>query len=97
MTDQALSNSAHLDVCSRVGFGHYHFRNWSWDFECPTCGRKGRFSLNFLGQRTVMCDGRKFHKVHDRYGDYRKAGLSMDNVIAAMERHEQRKAIRSVA
>jgi len=49
-------------ICNVTGYGHYHYKNWSHDFRCPSCGRVGRFSLNFLGQRHVMCDGTKFTK-----------------------------------
>lgn len=35
----------------------YSTHNWSDRFTCPTCGRSRRYSLNFLGQRTPMCDG----------------------------------------
>jgi hypothetical protein len=56
--------SAHeLVLCERTGHGYYSYRNWSSTFRCPLCGRSGRFSLNFLGQRNVMCGGNKFTKV----------------------------------
>jgi hypothetical protein len=37
----------------------YSYRNWSDAFQCPTCEQKRRYSLNFLGQRKVICDGVK--------------------------------------
>lgn len=37
----------------------YSFRNWSDEFKCPTCGQSRRYSLNFLGQRKLICDGQK--------------------------------------
>lgn len=49
-------------ICKKTGHGHYHYKNWSYDFTCPACSRIGRFSLNFLGQRNVICDGAKFTK-----------------------------------
>lgn len=29
-------------------------------FRCPSCGREGRFALNYLGRRQVVCNGVKF-------------------------------------
>jgi hypothetical protein len=45
------------------GKGQYSFRNWTFTHTCPVCDRKGKFNQNFLGRRTVVCDGIKFHKV----------------------------------
>lgn len=42
----------------------YSFRNWSKAFKCHECGRVCRVSLNFLGQRVLLCDGKKFSKVN---------------------------------
>ena len=52
----------HADAkCVRVNrTEHYSNKNWSMLFECPTCKRTGRFSLNFLGRKIVMCNGVKF-------------------------------------
>ena len=51
-------------VCKRdVSSSRYHNKSWSSNFVCPVCGRTGRFNLNFLGQRNVVCDGKKFYKV----------------------------------
>ena len=42
----------------------YHYKSWSVKFACPVCGRSGRFNLNFLGRRRIICDGGgKFRKV----------------------------------
>lgn len=43
---------------------HYHYKSWSAEFECRECGRRGRFNLNYLGNRKrVFCDGVKFHRI----------------------------------
>ena len=52
-----------LAQCEKTGHAQYSYRNWTRNFKCPTCGREGKFNLNFLGQRTVWCDGAKFEKV----------------------------------
>lgn len=36
---------------------------WLLQFTCITCGRTGKFMRNYLGQRTIACDGVRFHKV----------------------------------
>jgi hypothetical protein len=41
----------------------YSYRNWSDAFQCPICEQKRRYSLNFLGQRKVICDGVKIAAV----------------------------------
>lgn len=41
-----------------VGVGH------SQEFRCPRCGRVGRFHLNYLGARLVLCNGQKFSREH---------------------------------
>ncbi len=41
----------------------YSGKSYSVQFECPTCQRKGRFNLSFLGLRRVICNGVKFEKV----------------------------------
>lgn len=45
--------------CVRLRGPHlqYHGRNWSDAFECPTCKRRKRLNLNFLGSKAVTCDG----------------------------------------
>lgn len=35
----------------------YSTKNWSAKFRCPSCGREVWQSLNFLGSRTLVCDG----------------------------------------
>jgi phage FluMu protein Com len=30
---------------------------WILEFTCPDCKRVGKFLRNYLGSRTVMCDG----------------------------------------
>lgn len=48
-------------VCVRVPrTERYSFRNWSIAFQCPSCGAQQRRSLNFLGQRKLVCSGLKF-------------------------------------
>lgn len=42
----------------------YSTKNWSKRFECPRCGRIGRFNTNFLGRRMVACTGDKFRLVY---------------------------------
>jgi hypothetical protein len=48
--------------CFQDGHGQYAFRNWTFAFRCPACDRTGRFNLNYLGQRNVVCNGVKFTK-----------------------------------
>jgi hypothetical protein len=68
-------------------YARYHYKNWSMEYGCPECGRRGWFSKNFLGQRKVVCDGVKFHKVSMTLGELRKAGLDVQEVIKALERN----------
>ena len=50
-------------VCKRnVRLTHYSGKSYSSPFDCPVCGRSGRFNLNYLGLRVVTCDGTKFYK-----------------------------------
>lgn len=75
-----------LIICKRTGPGHYHYKNWSSDFTCPACGKVTRHSLNFLGQRKVLCDGTRTHKLgpHSALADVRKAGLDPKAVANAL-------------
>lgn len=53
-----------LVVCVRTkAWMRYSFRNWAACFGCPECGRFGWFSLNYLGQRKVICDGQRFRRM----------------------------------
>ena len=49
-------------ICEKTGHGYHHYKNWSYAFQCPVCSRTGKFCLNFLGQRNVICNGQKFTK-----------------------------------
>ena len=62
---QGKDRSIHEDVvCVELhSTAHYRYKNWSKVFRCNYCGREGRFALNFLGARKVVCDGIAFHKV----------------------------------
>lgn len=42
---------------------HYSAKNYSVAFRCPVCQRTQRQSLNFLGNKVMVCDGEKMHKV----------------------------------
>jgi hypothetical protein len=56
-------------VCQRLKSLRYHTRSHSDAFQCPECGRQGRFNLNWLGNRKgVFCVGLRFER------DYFKAG-----------------------
>ena len=44
----------------RISTHRYSFRNHSYEFACPVCGRAKRYNTNFLGRRVVTCDGEKF-------------------------------------
>lgn len=53
----------HIETMTKrlMGFHlQYSFKNWSDAFECPVCGKKKRYSLNFLGRKKVFCNGEKF-------------------------------------
>lgn len=50
-------------VCAREGDAQYVYKGWKAEFACPTCGRRAWFHLNFLGRRSVVCDGAKFTKL----------------------------------
>lgn len=61
-------------ICPRdVATNQYNGKNWSAQFKCPACGRATRQNLNFLGRRSVVCDGVKFTKVNGA----REAGLEV--------------------
>ena len=49
----------HLEVeaIKDVSTHRYSFRNHSYAFRCPVCGRERRYNTNFLGRRRVMCSG----------------------------------------
>lgn len=40
----------------------YVGKGWKARFICPECGRETWQHLNYLGRRSVVCDGRKFTK-----------------------------------
>ncbi len=42
---------------------HYSAKNYSVAFRCPACQKTQRQSLNFLGNKVMVCDGEKMHKV----------------------------------
>lgn len=55
-------------TCARVHYTRYitgggRGAGHSDLFKCPTCGRSGRYALNYLSGRRVVCDGGKFSKV----------------------------------
>ena len=78
-----------LAVANRTeAYARYHYKNWSMEYGCPECGRRGWFSKNFLGQRKVICDGAKFHKVGVKtLAEVAKAGFAVKDVISALERN----------
>ena len=55
----------HLKVkCIEMpGTTHFSGKSYSVRFECPSCHRRGRFNLSYLGPRRVICDGIRFTKV----------------------------------
>jgi hypothetical protein len=72
------TNLHKLAKCERVkGSERYHYKSWSMDFACPTCGRRVHQSLQYLGSRKMFCDGRRSYRVGDAVGDVRKAGLDL--------------------
>lgn len=59
-TRQTSGHAAHPTRRLMGAHLQYRTKNWSDAFECPVCGLRRRFSLNFLGNRRVpMCDGKK--------------------------------------
>ncbi len=52
----AETNSWYRGRSTRRGGGQ-----WILEFTCPTCGRIGKFLRNYLGQRSIFCEG-KFTK-----------------------------------
>lgn len=61
----------HLTECrKKLASQRYSNKNWSCAFECPTCGKIERRNTNFLGQRTLFCDGKKFSTVKT-FADFR--------------------------
>ncbi len=44
-------------ACRQTGQGRYSFKNWIFDYACPTCGACKRFNRNFLGTDTLVCLG----------------------------------------
>lgn len=50
-------------ICQRdVAGTQYVGKGYKSKFTCPTCGRSMWQHLNFLGQRTLVCNGEKFTK-----------------------------------
>ena len=65
-----MTNISHEPAIAKRLMGahlRYSYRNWSDAFQCPTCEQKRRYSLNFLGQRKVICDGVKIAAVAKVY------------------------------
>lgn len=58
-------NTLHTpQVCKEVsGTSRYHYKSWSFEYRCAACGRTGRFNTNYLGQRKVVCNGKRFSKI----------------------------------
>jgi hypothetical protein len=57
-----MNNISHEPAIAKRMMGlhlKYSFRNWSDAFQCPACEQTRRYSLNFLGQRKVICTGVK--------------------------------------
>lgn len=59
----------------------YSYKNWSREYRCPECGRQGWFNENFLGERVVVCDGHRFHRIKPTFGGCRAAGLSIRELM----------------
>ena len=49
-----------VDTVKKIETARYSYRNWSYEFECPHCGRERRYNANYLGRKRVVCDGEKF-------------------------------------
>lgn len=50
-------------VCIRDVAGTQYVGNgWRSKFTCPACSRSSWQHLNFLGQRSLICDGVRFSK-----------------------------------
>jgi hypothetical protein len=49
-------------VAERGRATQYHNGSYSGVFACPTCGRACWQNLNFLGRRSMVCDGVKWTK-----------------------------------
>jgi hypothetical protein len=48
-------------ICQRIiRDSVYVGKGWKGRFVCPTCDRSMWQHLNFLGRRSVVCDGQKF-------------------------------------
>lgn len=61
-TDTTPAGAAHAPAVMvrdpRRLTNRYSNKNWSGLFQCPTCGRRVRQNLNFLGSRNeLVCDG----------------------------------------
>jgi hypothetical protein len=50
------------DVTSSLYCGHMRGGSWKSRFVCPVCGRESWQLLNFLGRRSVVCNGLTFTK-----------------------------------
>ena len=58
----ARESAAHeAATCARVrATERYSNKNWSAEFCCPVCGARQRRSLNYLGRRSLVCEGGKW-------------------------------------
>ena len=59
-------NSHPSRVCARSPLPidtQYVYKGWKSRFVCPDCGRSAFFHLNFLGRRSVVCDGVRFRRL----------------------------------
>jgi hypothetical protein len=64
----------------------FHTKSYSTMFECPCCGLRRRYNLNYLGQRKVpMCDGVKM-TVTDRLSFSEWTAAKNKAIAAAIER-----------
>ncbi len=52
----------HIDSGYGGSTARQHSGYWVDKYECPNCKRTGKFLSNYLGKRTVFCDGLKFSK-----------------------------------
>jgi len=61
----------------------YHYKNWSKEFRCESCGRIGKFNLNYLGQRKIYCDGNIFIKSHpgDLFAKTNQSGSTATDLL----------------
>src|ERR1700758_1576377 len=59
-TETEMCHELHPTRQLKGPYQQFHTKSWSDMFECPVCGLRRRFNLNYLGSRRVpMCDGSK--------------------------------------